>query len=275
VSADVKNVLQKTLVVCLVLALLSMAAGCASNDEAGTESAGIETVTSEGDGGEAVDVVEEEEASASSESSGQENARRSAESYLQTSPFSRAGLIKQLKYEGYSVADATYAVDAISPDWNEQAAKSAESYLDMSGFSTSGLIKQLEYEGYTHAQAVYGANQVGLSDDASEEDAAAGEQGSGESPGQENARRSAESYLETAAFSRAGLIKQLEYEGYSTADATGAVDALSTDWNAQAVKAAKNYLEVSPFSRSGLIEQLKYEGYTQEQAVYGVSQAGL
>lgn len=67
----------------------------------------------------------------------------------------------------------------------------------------------------------------------------------------------------------------MEYEGYSTADATGAVDALSPDWNAQAAKAAKNYLEVSPFSRSGLIEQLKYEGYTQEQAVYGVSQAGL
>lgn len=273
-SADVKNVLQKTVVVCLVLALIGMAAGCASAEEAGSESAGIETITSDGDGEEAVDVVDEGE-EASTESSGQENARRSAESYLQLSAFSRAGLIKQLKYEGYSVADATYVVDAISPDWNEQAAKSAESYLDLSGFSRSGLIKQLEYEGYTHTQAVYGASQAGLSDDASGEDAAAGEQASGESPGQENARRSAESYLETAAFSRAGLIRQLEYEGYSTADATGAVDALSPDWNAQAAKAAKSYLEVSPFSRSGLFEQLKYEGYTQEQAVYGVSRAGL
>jgi hypothetical protein len=61
------------------------------------------------------------------ETAGQENARRSAESYLETSGFSRSGLIKQLKFEGYSTEDATYGVDAISPDWNEQAAKTAAS----------------------------------------------------------------------------------------------------------------------------------------------------
>ena len=59
-------------------------------------------------------------------------------------------------------ADATYAVDAVSPDWNEQAAKAAKSYLDTSAFSRSGLIKQLMYEGNTEQQAVYGVNQTGL-----------------------------------------------------------------------------------------------------------------
>ena len=82
--------------------------------------------------------------------------------YLDTSAFSRTGLIKQLKYEGYSTADATYAVNAVSPNWNEQAAKAAQSYLDTSSFSRSGLIEQLMFEGYTRAQAEYGAKKVGL-----------------------------------------------------------------------------------------------------------------
>jgi host cell surface-exposed lipoprotein len=62
------------------------------------------------------------------------------EDYLASQGFSRSGLIRQLKYEGYSVADATYAVDAIGVDWNKQAAKVAQDYLDTQGFSRSGLI---------------------------------------------------------------------------------------------------------------------------------------
>jgi hypothetical protein len=41
---------------------------------------------------------------------------------------------------------------------------------------------------------------------------------------QQNAVRTAQDYLDFAAFSRSGLIRQLEYEQYSTADATFAVD---------------------------------------------------
>jgi hypothetical protein len=106
--------------------------------------------------------AEAPEEEASDGTAGQENARRSAESYLETAAFSRSGLIKQLEFEGYSTADATYGVDAVSPDWNEQAARGAKSYLDTSAFSRSGLIQQLEFEGYTEQQAVYGVNQTGL-----------------------------------------------------------------------------------------------------------------
>jgi Host cell surface-exposed lipoprotein len=45
-----------------------------------------------------------------------------------------------------------------------------------------------------------------------------------ETVGQENARQSAEDYLAYSAFSRQGLIAQLEYEGYSTKDATYGVN---------------------------------------------------
>ena len=92
---------------------------------------------------------------------------------------------------------------------------------------------------------------------------------------QENAVRSARSYLDFTAFSRSGLINQLEFEGFSTADATTAVDSLDVDYNEQAAKSAQSYLEFTGFSRSGLIDQLMFEGFTQEQATYGVDQTGL
>ena len=92
---------------------------------------------------------------------------------------------------------------------------------------------------------------------------------------QQNAVSAAEDYLEMSPFSLQGLIKQLEYEGYSTEDATYAVAHITVDWNQQAVKSAQGYLEMSPFSRSSLIEQLEYEGFTPSQAVYGVAATGL
>jgi hypothetical protein len=77
------------------------------------------------------------------------------------------------------------------------------------------------------------------------------------------------------AFSRSGLIHQLEFEGFATEDATYGVDAVTVDWNEQAAKSAAGYLDVMAFSRSGLIHQLVFEGFTQEQAEYGVSTTGL
>lgn len=88
--------------------------------------------------------------------------------------------------------------------------------------------------------------------------------------GMRNALQSAKNYLSTMPFSYAGLIEQLEYEGYSNSEAVYAADNCGADWYEQAVLCAKNYLDIMPFSRSGLIEQLEFEGYTYEQAVYGV-----
>lgn len=90
---------------------------------------------------------------------------------------------------------------------------------------------------------------------------------------QQNAVRKAQQYLNVTSFSRQGLIEQLEYDGFSTADATLAVDSITVDWNQQAVAKAKQYLNVTSFSRQGLIEQLQYDGFTASQAAYGVSVA--
>jgi hypothetical protein len=91
---------------------------------------------------------------------------------------------------------------------------------------------------------------------------------------QDNALGSASDYLDVSAFSRSGLIEQLEFEGYSTADATMAVDAVGADWTEQAFLAAQQYLQVSNFSQSALVDQLEYDGFTAEQAKAGVFQLG-
>lgn len=92
--------------------------------------------------------------------------------------------------------------------------------------------------------------------------------------GQKNALRKAKDYLAYSFFSYTGLIAQLEYEQFSTEDATYAVDNCGANWNEQAAKKAQQYLDYSSFSREGLIDQLEYEGFTPEQAEYGVTAVG-
>ena len=92
--------------------------------------------------------------------------------------------------------------------------------------------------------------------------------------GQKNALRAAKQYLNALAFSHDGLIHQLEYDGYSTEDATYAADNCGADWNEQAAKCAKSYLDAMSFSRSELVHQLEFDGFTSSQAEYGVAANG-
>jgi len=94
---------------------------------------------------------------------------------------------------------------------------------------------------------------------------------SSETVSQSNARKKGASYLKSSAFSRAGLIEQLEFEGFENADAVYGADAQKADWNAQAVLKGASYLKSSSFSRSGLVEQLVFEGFTATEAEYGVA----
>lgn len=92
--------------------------------------------------------------------------------------------------------------------------------------------------------------------------------------GERQAVRAAQNYINFQAFSRSGLIEQLEFEGYSRAEAEYGVANITVDWNEQAALSAQAYLEYSNFSRSGLIEQLEFEGYTSSQAQYGANAVG-
>jgi hypothetical protein len=98
---------------------------------------------------------------------------------------------------------------------------------------------------------------------------------------QQNALKEAESYLQSSAFSEAGLIEQLSSEAGSKfphADAVWAVEHLHVNWNEQAVKEAKDYLSSSSFSCQGLIDQLSSDAgskFTVEQAEYAAKKVGL
>jgi hypothetical protein len=91
-----------------------------------------------------------------------EQAVKAAEAYLDYGAFSRKGLIDQLKYEGFSTSDATYAVDHVEVNWTSEADQSAAAYLGTGSFSRQGLMDQLLYEGFTKAQAAHGVKSVGL-----------------------------------------------------------------------------------------------------------------
>jgi len=92
--------------------------------------------------------------------------------------------------------------------------------------------------------------------------------------GEKNALKKGKEYLRVMPFSYRGLVKQLEYEGFSKEEATYGADNCGADWNEQAVQKAKDYMNTMSFSRNGLIKQLEYEGFTNPQAEYGVSAVG-
>jgi Host cell surface-exposed lipoprotein len=93
-------------------------------------------------------------------SASQENALRAAEGYLEISAFSKSGLEKQLKFEGYSSSAARYGATHAGANWYHQAAKAARAYLQVSSFSKPGLQQQLEFEGFTSAQAQFGVSRA-------------------------------------------------------------------------------------------------------------------
>jgi len=83
--------------------------------------------------------------------------------------FSRQGLIDQLDSSsgnGFSVADATWAVDHSGANWDDQAVKCAKGYMsDGQGFSRQSLIEQMTSaygSRFTQAQAEYAADKIGL-----------------------------------------------------------------------------------------------------------------
>ena len=104
--------------------------------------------------------VKKESVPSSAPTVGEKNALKTAKQYLEYTPFSYEGLVKQLEYEGYTHSQAVYGADHCGANWKQEAVAMAKRYLEVSSFSYQGLIDQLEYEGFTHEQAVYGADRT-------------------------------------------------------------------------------------------------------------------
>ncbi len=96
-----------------------------------------------------------------------------------------------------------------------------------------------------------------------------------ETPSQENAFMAAKLHIAEMPFSHAGLVAQLESEGFSHEDAVYAVDKLNADWGAKAAEMAAQYVDTMEFTRADLIDQLMYEGFTGPQAEAAATAVGL
>ncbi len=94
--------------------------------------------------------------------------------------------------------------------------------------------------------------------------------------GQQNALDKGEQYLDALPFSRDGLAKQLESEGFSEADAAFAADNVDADWNEQAAAKAESYQDAGvALSYDGMVRQLETDGFTEQQADHGARSLGL
>lgn len=98
---------------------------------------------------------------------------------------------------------------------------------------------------------------------------------SSQTTSQGSAVQSAKTYVSMGGFSRTGLIHQLEFEKFSTADATYGADNSGANWTKAADESAATYMEMGGFSAGSLLTQLKFEGFTAAQAAHGVASAGL
>ncbi|WP_448855186.1 Ltp family lipoprotein [Corynebacterium camporealensis] len=91
----------------------------------------------------------------------------------------------------------------------------------------------------------------------------------------------AQLYVDSSAFSYAGLYEQLTNEvaeGYPADIAKHAVDNVEADWMAEAVEAAEQYQRVMPMPREQLYEMLTSEygdGFTPEEAEHALAAVGM
>lgn len=81
----------------------------------------------------------------------------------------------------------------------------------------------------------------------------------------------AKSYIEASTFSKSGLIKQLEYEGYTKKEATYAANRCGADWNEEAIEFA---LKHTPCSKESLESYLSCFGFTSSQIKFALKEIG-
>lgn len=92
---------------------------------------------------------------------------------------------------------------------------------------------------------------------------------------QQKALDKANEYVDTLPLSHDGLIKQLEYDGYTTDVATYAADNCSVNWNKEAKEMAEQYMDSTTYTYKEMVQQLETEGFTKEQAKFGAKAVGL
>ena len=109
----------------------------------------------------------------------------------------------------------------------------------------------------------------------SDSDSQSGSQTAAATENQQKALDKANEYVDTLPLSHDGLIKQLEYDGYTTDVATYAADNCSANWNKEAKEMAEQYMDSTTYTYKDMVQQLEAEGFTKDQAKFGAKAVGL
>ena len=116
-------------------------------------------------------------------------------------------------------------------------------------------------DGFTNDEIAYAMRALGY---------APSDDDQGPTVEQNNALAAAANYLASTAFSRQGLIDQLEIDGFEASVAIFAVDNIEVDWNEQCYKKAGDYVSDPEFSVESLMDLLVADGFTEDQIAYAV-----
>ena len=87
-----------------------------------------------------------------------------AQDYLETLPFSRDGLVRQMEdFDHFPSEQAEYGADNSGADWNQQAAGKAQDHLGIMAYSHDALVTQLmDLDLFASEQTEYGVSNAGL-----------------------------------------------------------------------------------------------------------------
>ena len=193
----------------------------------------------------------------------QKAALDAATAYLEASALSRQELVDKLTTDGLAESDIIFAADNI--DWNAQCLKKAEVHLDHTTLTQQDLIDQLKADGFTSEEIAYAMQELGYT---------SSDDNQGTTTEQDNALAAATAHLAATAFSRQGLIAQLELDGFEASDAIFAVDNVEVDWNEQCSRKAGDYISDPDFPMQDLMDLLASDGFTSEQIAYAVEMLG-
>lgn len=193
-----------------------------------------------------------------------------AKSYLELTTFTKEELKSKLEEALYWDAEAEYGA---SIAFGEKVGKGKivnHSYtlLNQLGHEASLTKEQEKVDRITKMALAMAADEIDKKNQKQEKSIE-----TNVTAGERNALSAAKLYLSIVPLSYSGIIKQLEFEGYTKSEAQYGAENCGADWKEQAVKSAKNYLSIMPMSRKALKDQLIYDGYTESEAEYGVASA--
>ena len=91
----------------------------------------------------------------------EEQALETAQNRIDREGYGRLALVDTLRYEdGFSKADATFAVDNVRANWRQEAVERAQARIDGPPYTPTSLIAHVKQEGFSRDEAAFAVDHV-------------------------------------------------------------------------------------------------------------------